>query len=237
MVRQARKYLMGALSGASLIAIAIVVFVALVTTQVFTDWPIAALGKGDNGSVSDSRAVEAGSTAATGAESSGGTGGGANGTGTTGGGGGGGKTSQKQGGGGGGQLGGAGGGGEGAGTGEGGGSTPEAAPGGGGSGGGSIPAGGEGASGSSGSTSGGSGSGSGGGGETTTASTPSGKVTSTVNETVHQVDETVTGGTLEQTGVTQTTEEVVNGVAGPESTVGKVVDETVGTLEGTLGQK
>lgn len=233
MVRQARKYLMGALSGASLIAIAIVVFVALVTTQVFTDWPIAALGKGGNGSVSDSRAVEAGSTA-TGAETSGGTGGGVNATGTTGaGGGGGGKASPKQGGGGGGQLGGGGGGGEETGTGGGGGSTPEAAPGGGGS----TPAGGEGASGSSGSTSGGSGSGSGGGGETTTASTPSGKVTSTVNETVHQADETVTGGTLEQTGVTQTTEEVVNGVAGPESTVGKAVDETVGTLEGTLGQK
>jgi hypothetical protein len=57
-------------------------------------------------------------------------------------------------------------------------------------------------------------------------------VTSTVNETVHQVDETVTGGALEDTGVTGTTEEVVESVAGPESTVGKVVDETTKAVEG-----
>ena len=42
----------------------------------------------------------------------------------------------------------------------------------------------------------------------TTTST-SGEVTSTVNETVNQVDETVTGGALEETGVTEVTEEVV----------------------------
>ena len=70
----------------------------------------------------------------------------------------------------------------------------------------------------------------GGGGGTTTSSTSS-KVTSTVNETVNQVDETVTGGALEATGVTQVTEEVVNGVVGPESTVGKTVDETVKTVK------
>ncbi len=46
------------------------------------------------------------------------------------------------------------------------------------------------------------------------------------------MDETVTGGALEETGVTQVTEEAVNGVVGPESPVGKVVDETVGAVEG-----
>jgi hypothetical protein len=62
-------------------------------------------------------------------------------------------------------------------------------------------------------------------------------VTSTVNETVNQVDQTVTGGALEETGVTQVTEEAVNGVVGPESAVGKVVDDTVGTVEGILKPK
>jgi hypothetical protein len=57
-------------------------------------------------------------------------------------------------------------------------------------------------------------------------------VTETVNSTVGTVDETVTGGALEKTGVTGATEEVVNGVVGPESPVGKVVDETVGAVEG-----
>jgi hypothetical protein len=62
-------------------------------------------------------------------------------------------------------------------------------------------------------------------------------VTSTVNETVNQVDQTVTGGALEETGVTEVTEEVVNGVAGPESVVGKVVDETTGVVEGIVKPK
>jgi hypothetical protein len=217
------------MSGATLIAIAIAAFVALVTTQVFTDWPIAGLGKGEPAEVSSAQPVEkaaaASPTAGGGAEAGkapatgkGGTAGG----GQTGGGG-------KNGGGqqfgsGGGEAGGGGGeggsgpdGGSGGGGGE---STPTEAPsGGGGSG--------------SGSTSSGGGGGGGGGGET--ASTTSGKVTSTVNETVNQVDETATGGALGETGVTQTSEEVVNGVAGPESTVGKAVDETVGTVEGVLG--
>ncbi len=60
-------------------------------------------------------------------------------------------------------------------------------------------------------------------------------MTETVNNTVTKVDETVTGGALGSTGVTEVTEEVVNGVAGPESTVGKVVDEAVGTVGGLLG--
>ena len=54
---------------------------------------------------------------------------------------------------------------------------------------------------------------------------------------MNQVDQAVTGGALEDTGVTEVTEEVVNGVAGPESTVGKTVDETVKTVEGVLGVK
>jgi hypothetical protein len=62
-------------------------------------------------------------------------------------------------------------------------------------------------------------------------------VTETVNDTVNQVDETVTGGALQETGVTQVTEEVVNGVAGPESVVGKTVDEVGNVVGGLLGGK
>ena len=43
MIRQAHTYLVGAMGGATLIAIAIAVFVLLVSAQVFRDWPIAAL--------------------------------------------------------------------------------------------------------------------------------------------------------------------------------------------------
>jgi hypothetical protein len=62
-------------------------------------------------------------------------------------------------------------------------------------------------------------------------------VTEAVNNTVNQVDQGVTGGALEATGVTGVTEGVVNGVAGPESAVGKVVDETVDAVGGLLGGK
>jgi hypothetical protein len=62
-------------------------------------------------------------------------------------------------------------------------------------------------------------------------------VTGTANGTVNQVDETVTGGALDKTGVTGVTEGVVEGVAGPESPVGKVVDETVGAVGGLLDGK
>nr|MBA3867382.1 hypothetical protein [Solirubrobacterales bacterium] len=78
-----------------------------------------------------------------------------------------------------------------------------------------------------------SGSGSKGSG-TTTASAPSAKVTETVNSTVNKVDETVTGSTLESSGVTETTEGVVNGAVGPESPVGHVADETVTAVGGPL---
>ncbi len=62
----------------------------------------------------------------------------------------------------------------------------------------------------------------------------SGAVTGTVNDTVSGVDQ-ATGGALGDTGVTKVTEEIVNGVAGPESTVGKTVDKVVETVGGLLG--
>ena len=43
------------------------------------------------------------------------------------------------------------------------------------------------------------------------------------------------GGALGQTGVTQVTEEVVKGVAGPESPVGETVDKTVEKVKETVG--
>jgi hypothetical protein len=59
-------------------------------------------------------------------------------------------------------------------------------------------------------------------------------VTNTVDNTVSGVDE-ATGGTLGGTGVPKVTEEVVEGVAGPESTVGEAVDETVEKVKETVG--
>jgi hypothetical protein len=81
--------------------------------------------------------------------------------------------------------------------------------------------------------SGGDGGGSG-GGAIDPAPTPSGQVAQTVNGTVAKVDETALGGTLGNSGVTAVTDGVVNGVAGPESTVGKVVDEVAGAVDGLL---
>src|SRR4051812_1555013 len=59
MIRQARTYLVGAMSGASLIAAAIAVFVLLVSTQVFGDWPIAGLVGGGDANVSTAKEVAA----------------------------------------------------------------------------------------------------------------------------------------------------------------------------------
>jgi hypothetical protein len=59
-------------------------------------------------------------------------------------------------------------------------------------------------------------------------------VTGTVHNTVAGVD-TATGGALGDTGVTQVTEEVVKGVAGPESPVGETVDKTVEKVKETVG--
>src|SRR4051794_36073340 len=59
MIRQARTYLVGAMSGASLIAVAIVVFVVLVSTQVFGDFPIAGLVGGGDADVSSAKEAAA----------------------------------------------------------------------------------------------------------------------------------------------------------------------------------
>jgi hypothetical protein len=238
MVRQAHTYLVGAMSGATLIAAAIAVFVVLVTAQVFQDWPIAGLGGGgeDSASVSGGRSSGSGAgdgVAANGAVSGAGGAAAANhphggkraaanpiSTDSPGG-----RTIQP------------------------GGSAPGSEPGtgtetGGGAAqnGGGSPApqgstaatgsGGGGTGGAGGGAGAGSGSGSGGSGSSTSES-----VANTVNETVNGLDQTVTGGALEKTGVTGLTEGVVEGAVGPESTVGKVVDEATGVVGGLLQPK
>jgi hypothetical protein len=226
MIRQAHTYLVGAMSGATLIAIAIAAFVLLVSAQVFRDWPIAALGSGDGGAeVSEARpapgspggARDPGPAAANGQATSatGGAGAAAKGNGRSGAVGAG-PTATIEGESGGGNTVVGGGGGQG-------GSSPSAPAGSPGS---PDPAAPE--------TSGGGGSGSGGGSTTSPPST-AGKVTETANDAVSQVDTTVTGGALQDSGVTPATEGVVNGVAGPESPVGRVVDETVNSVGGILG--
>jgi hypothetical protein len=241
-IRQAHTYLVGAVGGATLIAIAIVFFVLLVSAQVFRDWPIAALGDGDG----ESAAVSAGQPAA-GADDTAGEDAGVGGADAAGGG----RRADA----------------DEAGTGsdgdarsvagqegvvafDGGGAEPggpadAGAGGGSGSAGSPQPASSPGTSGSTGSSSsgggggGGAGSGGDGGGGASgdEAPTTSSQVTETVNDTVSQVDESVLGGTLDNTGVTAVTEGVVKGVAGPESAVGKVVDEAVGAVGGLLGDK
>jgi hypothetical protein len=234
MVRQAHTYLVGAMSGATLIAAAIAVFVVLVSALVFQDWPIAGLGgSGDDSAVSSEQS--AGSGAGDGAAANG-TAIGARGaaathlpgqgarqadpnsiaTGAPGG-----KTFQPGNETPGGEPG------AGAGRPDGAADSP-ASPDAGGGAGADGSAGGGGAGGGGGGAGGGSTAGSGSGSST------SGNVANTVNETVHQVDETVTGGALEKTGVTGATEEVVNGVVGPESTVGQVVDGVADTVGGLL---
>jgi hypothetical protein len=68
----------------------------------------------------------------------------------------------------------------------------------------------------------------------TVSKTPA-NVAAGVNETVNNVDETALGGTLKETGVTEVTESVVNGLAGPESVVGKTVTGLGETVNGLLG--
>jgi hypothetical protein len=228
-VRQAHTYLVGAVSGATLIVVAIAVFVLLVSAQVFRDWPLAALGDSGGGSAAVSDARPAAVDAAAGASTNAGSGTNAVPAGAAANGGAGGERRAGNEASGGSSLapaattptdpaaGGAeaGDGGRSPTT-----STPAA---------GSTPTGSSGGGGSSSASSGGNSGGSG-----SAATTPSGKVAETVNNTVGTVDETVTGGALEKTGVTGVTEGVVNGVVGPESTVGKVVDESIGALEGLL---
>lgn len=226
MIRQAHTYLVSAMSGATLIAIAIVVFVLLVSAQVFRDFPLAGLNGGDDGKahVSDARAATAPAVVTTKASTTARPSTGSRDTRK------GGDVAKPA-----------------ASAGDIAATATPAVP--------SAPAGSEGGGPSGGNqgsagapasspaastpsqgsaSSGGSGGSKSGGGS---ATTPSGKVTETVNNTVNQVDETVTGGTLGKTGVTEVPEGVVNGVVGPESPVGKVVDETVKTVGGLLGGK
>jgi hypothetical protein len=103
------------------------------------------------------------------------------------------------------------------------------------------------ASGSSGSSSGGSSGGSSSsGGGSTSGTSPVTETVETVtktpanfaaggNETVNNIDETVTGGALKEAGVTEVTEGVVNGLVGPESVVGKTVNGVGETVNGLLG--
>jgi hypothetical protein len=226
MVRQAHTYLVGAMSGATLIAIAIAVFVLLVSAQVFRDWPLAALGGDDSASVSkakplgetpagdSSTAIRAGAGAAAAPR---GAQGGADRGSRAGGDGGPAPTATIEAGGGvaGDEGSGSGGGGSGTGAPSGNSGTPARSA-------------------SNASTGGGHGGGGGSDPGTTTPST-SGKVSETVNDTVNQVDQAVTGGALNEAGVTEVAEGVVNGVAGPESTAGKVVDEAAGAVGGVPG--
>ncbi len=231
MIRQAHTYLAGAVSGTALIGAAVVAFVLLVSLQALRDWPLAGIGgSGDSAAVSSGRpaggegaAAAGGATAGAGAVA-----GTAN------------RQAQSQQGGNPVER-----------VGDGGTSTGAAAPpatetptasipgptpgsadspspaasnpasssGGNGNGGGAGPG-----------TSSAGGGGAGGGSST------SGAVTGTVNDTVAGVDKVV-GGALSETGVTQVTEEVVNGVAGPSTPVGKTVDKVVETVGGLLGGK
>jgi len=221
-IKQAHGYLAGAVSGTALISAAVVAFVLLVSFQALHEWPLAGIqiGGGDGGpSATEGPAVgsegSSGSAVAPGAGSARGRSATRNSTGSP------------------------------AGTVDtlrsGIGSAPTTrgpAPAGAGSPGspGSAASPGQSApaAGSSGSGSG-SGPGSGGSSGTSSGSTStSGAVTGAVNETVKGVDE-ATGGSVGATGVTETTESAVNGVAGPESTVGKTADGTVETVKGLLG--
>jgi hypothetical protein len=231
MVRQAHTYLVGAMGGATLIGVSIAVFVVLVSAQVFKDWPIASLGGDETAAVStahrpagSAQGSTAGSnpTAATAAGASGAAAGshgsvaGGDGVGAFGGSQG--TTAQQ-------------GGSAGAGGNRSGGSATDGSPQAPSSAGPNANAG---SSGSGGNGSGSTGTRSGGGSTGGAASSPSGQVTETVGNTVSGVDEKALGGTLHETGVTEVTEGVVNGVAGPESPVGNVVDETVGAVGGLL---
>jgi hypothetical protein len=230
MVRQAHTYLVGAVSGATLIAVAIAAFVLLVSAQVFGDWPIAGLGGAKETAVHESQPVGGSgagadtAAAATANATTAAAGANAKAGGNQGGAGSGAADDFRGGSGtesqaasdvvGGGGQGGSGGAPSNPGT-----TNPGSNP--------SSPS-----TGSSGGSSGGSGS-----GGSSTASSPSQSVTDTVNDTVNSVDQTATGGALEATGVTTVTEGVVNGVAGPESVVGKTVDGVAGTVGGLLNPK
>jgi hypothetical protein len=208
MIRQAHAYLAGAVSGTALIAAAVVVFVLLVSAQAFRDWPIPGLGgSNDRASITTGSSAK-GAGAPTASSTS--TGAAAAKGGVVGGGSGStsptGLAAQQDGARGGNS-----------------GSANSPAASGTNQGSGSATGGG----GNSGSPSNGNGNG--------TGSSPSATITGTVNDTVDQVDDSVLGGALQDTGVTHVTQGVVNGVAGPDSTVGQTVDKAAGAVGGLLG--
>jgi len=226
MVRQAQTYLASAVSATALVSAAVVAFVLLVSLQALRDWPLAGLGVGgDEAAVAPARsagAAGAGTLVAGGAgvaasDRAGARdrGGGAPGTGQRDGSAALGASPSPSGVT---PVGEAPSTGTGAGDGPGasapGGSTPSSV----GGGNGGAPA----------SQPGGASPGAGSGEST------SGALTGAVNETVSGVNETL-GGALGDTGVTEVTETTVNGLAGPESTVGKTVDKVVDTVGGVLG--
>ncbi len=209
MIRQAHSYLAGAVSGATLIAAAIVVFILLlVSTQGFRDLPLINVGGSESTAVdSADPAAPRGSVATSDSGRSAGAsnrsasvtrGGGlatdgAEGT----------ATSPAPGNS-------AGNGGAGASPGNS--STPTSGGGGG----------------SSSSPSGGGGSGA------SAGDTVSGTVADTVNGVVDRVDGAL-GGALDRTGVTDVTQGAVDGVAGSNSVVGQAVDRTAGAVRDLLG--
>jgi hypothetical protein len=250
MIRQARRYLVGATGSVTVISIAIVAFVLLVSAQVFTNWPVEALGGGGNdAAVATADAVGTAPSGAPGAPKTVNPGAAAANTTAAGGGSqaGGDRVEAPQ---------------DNTSVGS---SAPPVtssepvdgpagnspsgsdpsespAPAESGSPSGSSPASQSGGNATSPSTGSAGGSKSSSGNvveevvQPVTSGSTSAKVTETVNETVNSVDETVTGGALKETGVTGLTEEVVNGVAGPESVVGKTVDEVGKAVGGLLGQ-
>jgi hypothetical protein len=218
-IRQAQTYLVGAVSGTALVGAAVVAFVLLVSLQALRDWPLAGIGdfggESSQSAPSQTRGTAPGGSTTPAVKTAGGETGANAAHGGVGSGAGNARTGVD------------------ATSGQ----SPTAptttpqpgsnAPGGG------APNGST--TGSSSATAGGGSSPAGGSGKSsgTAGQSTSGAVTGAVNETVKGVDET-TGGVVGETGVTKATEEVVNDVAGPESVVGKTVDETVKTVGGLL---
>ncbi len=204
MIRQAHSYLLGAMSGAALLAAAIAVFVVLVSLQAFQDWPISGLGAG----AGDTTSVAPGRPAATRAASTGGAPAWAVS-----------RRSARSRAAGPSRQAAAGGKSVGLGAAAPGAGAPSSSPGGGG--------------GSASSPSGGGSSGGAPGAGGRNGNSPGATATNTVEETASQVDHSV-GSALGKTTVTEAAQGVVEGVAGPESTVGKAVNETVGAVGGLL---
>jgi hypothetical protein len=213
-IRQARIYMAGWISGTALIAAAVVAFMVLVSLQTLRDWPLDAIGEHRSGAVQDSAVVAtpggargpasagapaAGSTVSV--EAPGRVGDGAVITGAAGGAPGSPATVR-----------------------------PAARTRG------SSPATGLGGSAQSG-NSGGPAPSSGPAPPPDDGSSPSLSQTAAgaVNETVSGVD-SATGGALGNAGVTEATEEVVNGAAGPQSAVGRAAARVTETVDGLPGE-